>query len=174
MRHDNGPLCIGSWVNTNYERIPSWGGCPSQDIMQYRIHFLLNNIEYIILHYLISTYFWTWKKCHLSYIMCHSQLSLKFANRCIDVLVRRWNKQWAFDDVGWWYIFKCSSVCLDDIHPLPMVPCYLLQFISQLRLLMILTITSIPTQMKKHMPSKMWNKITYPFPNFNNTTLGID
>ena len=32
-------------------------------------------------------------------------------------------------------------------------------------------LTSIPTWMSNHMPSKDWDEITYPFPNFNGCTV---
>ena len=35
-------------------------------------------------------------------------------------------------------------------------------------------LTSIPAWMNNHMPCKMWDEITYPFPNFNHWSLGMD
>ena len=37
---------------------------------------------------------------------------------------------------------------------------------------LLLTCTSTPTWISNHMPSKMWDEITYPFPNF--WSLGMD
>ena len=33
-------------------------------------------------------------------------------------------------------------------------------------------LTLIPAWMSNHLPSKMWDEIIYPFPNFNGSTIG--
>ena len=34
-------------------------------------------------------------------------------------------------------------------------------------------LTLIPAWISDHMPSKVWDEITYPFPNFNGTTVEV-
>ena len=34
-------------------------------------------------------------------------------------------------------------------------------------------LTLIPAWIDNHMPSKVWDKITYPFPNFNDATVEV-
>ena len=37
----------------------------------------------------------------------------------------------------------------------------------------VASFTNIPAWMSNHMPRKLWNEITYPFPNFNGVTIEV-